>query len=153
MARKNGVGGSGNMETRVDSAETPAAAGQAGVPPTPGGEHEEEIPVVVVNLEELYDAVGGPMNSASDILEGILKAWGVKYSLLCNSSPDVGDEYYDEEFKNLLDEYYDKEEEIDEDPYVLAALRIAAQRGADAVIDFRDGYESALALVWRGEWR
>ena len=121
------------------------------VPPTPGGEHEEEIPVVVVNLEELYDVVGGPASAASTILEGILKAWGVKYEILCNSSPDTGDTYFDKEFDSLLDEYYNAymEGEIDEDPHVLTALHIAARRGADAVVDFRDGYESALAIAWK----
>jgi len=142
------------MDKRFENGKAPTSAERAeGSSPGSGATPGHEIPVITINLEELYDAVGGPDSSASSILEGILKAWGVKYSLLCNSSPDVGDKYFDEEFETLLDEYYDKEEEIGEDPYVFAALRVAERRNADAVIELYDGYESSLALVWRGEWR
>jgi len=140
------------MNKRFENGKAPTSALSAeGSSPGSGATPGHEIPVITINLEELYDAVGGPDSSASSILEGILKAWGVKYSLLCNSSPDVGDEYFDEEFETLLDKYYEAyiEGKINEDPHVLTALHIAARRGADAVIDFRDGYESAIAIAWK----
>jgi len=129
----------------------PTAEGSCSGSATPG----HEVAVVTINLEEVYDAVGGPESAASTILESLLKAWGARYKILCNSSPDVGDEYFDEEFENIAEALYGAymEGEVDEDPYVLAALRVAERHNADAVIVLYDGYESAIAIAWRSECR
>jgi len=55
------VRGGGCVEARAEAAETPAAAGQAGVPPTPGGWHVE-----IVRIEKRW-------NIGRESIEGVVE--------------------------------------------------------------------------------
>jgi len=135
-----------NAKGRVEGAETPAAAAQAGVPPTPGGEPEvpEEIPEVFISLEELYDTVGFPPTAAWETLKAILEKWSLDHVILYNVSPDAGIEYFDPEFERIAEKY----EEGDEDDWLTSAVRDYARRkGARAIVTYYDGYEEAAAVI------
>jgi hypothetical protein len=107
---------------------------------------KEEKKIIKLDLEELYDNVSVPECRASDVLEAILKAWGLKHVLLMNASPDVGDEFFDRGFEN---EYKKIERqivngEIDEEDFV---TKYAEKKGGKAVMLY-DGYEWAYAIVF-----
>jgi len=142
------VEGGLNREGRVSSGETPAAAAQAGVPPTPGGEREVRevnIDEVYIDLEDLYLTVSGPAAAAAEVLKALLDAWGVGYTLLYNDSPDAGIEYFDPEFERIAEKY----EESDEDDWLFSAAREYARAlHARALVVLYDGYERAAAVIF-----
>jgi len=137
-----------NREGRVDTTETPAAA-QAGVPLTPGGEQEvpEEIPEVLITLEDLYLTVGIPPTAAWETLKVILEKWSLDHVILYNDSPDAGIDYLDDEFEMLAKEY-ERKYGWEDDWLSLAVRDYARKRGARAIVTYYDGYEGAVALVF-----
>ena len=133
---------------RAEVAETPAAAAQAGVPASPGGQEvPEEIPEVFITLEDLYDTVGIPPTAAWETLKAILEKWGLDHVILYNDSPDAGIDYFDGEFERLAEEY-ERKYGWEDDWLPLAAKDYARKRGARAVVTYYDGYERAAALVF-----
>ena len=137
------VRGNGCVEGCVEAAETPAAA-QAGVPPAPGGEHEEEVPLLFIDLDEVYLQQGAPDGGAADILEAFVKEvltfYGdLRYEIFLAFNPDIGDYIISSDFKK----YEEEEEDLEK-----AAKMYALERGADMVVWLNDGYEGALALIW-----
>jgi hypothetical protein len=115
--------------------------------------------MIKIDLSALYENVGIPEHYAFNILEAILKAWGLKeatdgrqpssYRLLMNASPDAGNTFFDDEFEGEYRSVEGKVEsgELDEDDFV---DRYAAERGGVAV-RLLDGYEWAYAIVWPPE--
>ena len=146
MVEKIPVEGGPNAEGRVSSRETPAAAAQAGVPPTPGG--EQEVKEVWIDLEDLYLTVSGPAAAAAEVLKALLGAWGVEYAVLYNAS-DAGIEYFDREFERVAKKY--EKEHVRDDWLFLAARDFAREKGARAVVILYDGYEDAAAVVFDGD--
>jgi len=102
--------------------------------------------VVEVDLSSLYEVAPTPKARACDLLKALLEAWGLKYRLLANMSPDIDVEFFDEEFRR----FYRAAERahvhgaVEEDDIVGA---FAEREGAKAVRLF-DGYEWAYALVF-----
>jgi len=133
---------------RVDSAET-LPEGQGRVPPTPGGgeveEEGEEVPVLFIDLDEVYSQRGPPRESgAADLLEEfirrVLTFYGsLRYEVFVASNPDFGDYIRSEDFRPFEEEEFDLE---------VAAKKYALSRQADLVVWLDDGYEEALALIW-----
>jgi hypothetical protein len=112
--------------------------------------------VVKVDLEELYDALGGPDEAPARLLQRIVEFYGGKLILLVNVSTDVGTEVYyatDDEvrvrFERLVGEAFSKWdgsntpecwEELEE--------RLAKEFGA-VIVELFDGYDFAIAVVGR----
>jgi len=143
---KIGVRGEEFGVPRISEAE-PLPEGQGRVPPTPGGgeveEEVEEVPVLFIDLDEVYSQRGTPNGGAADLLEEFIKSvltfYGdLRYEVFVAFNPDFGDYVRSEDFKD-----YEEEFDLEE-----AAKRYAAAKQADLVVWLDDGYEGALALVW-----
>jgi len=109
----------------------------------------EEVPIVEIDLQDLYWVVR-PDVTASKILESILERYPVDYRILENSSPDVGSEYYDrawEKFEKKCEK--EKGDYLGKEEWLECARRYAATINADGIVYLFDGYESALAVIWR----
>jgi len=117
--------------------------------PTAGEAPIEEVPIVEIDLQDLYWVVR-PDTVASKILESILERYPVDYRVLENFSPDVGSEYYDQTWK-AFEKRCEKEkgDYMGKEDWLECARKYAKTVRADAVVYLFDGYESALALVWR----
>jgi len=103
----------------------------------------EEVPLLFIDLDEVYSQRGPPSGGAADLLEefikNILTFYGdLRYEVFVAFNPDFGDYIRGEDFAPFEEEF-DLEE---------AAKKYAAERGADLVVWLDDGYEGALALIW-----
>jgi len=115
------------------------------------GEAPREIPVIEVDLQDLY-RYGRPDITAAKILESILEVYNVEYSVLENSSPDVGSEYFDKGWKKFEKKCEkEKGDYMGKEDWLECARKYARETGAVAVVYLFDGYESALALIFEGE--
>jgi len=95
--------------------------------------------LIEIDLSDLYE-IAIPGCPASELLAAILKKWELKHRLLMNCSPDAGDHFFDEEFRQHFGENKkDDEEEVVRD--------FAKRKGATAVRLY-DGYEWAYAIVF-----
>jgi hypothetical protein len=114
--------------------------------------------VVKVNLEELYDALGGPDEAPASLLRRIVEYFKGKLILLVNVATDGDAEIYyaaDDEakvrFEKLVDEVFSKWDGSNT-PECWEELehRLAEEFNA-VVIDLYDGYDFAIAVAQRGE--
>ena len=96
--------------------------------------------LIEIDLSDLYE-IAIPDCPASELLAAILEKWGVKYELLVNCSPDAGDRFFDEEFR----QHYLRENEEDEEEVV----REFAERKKAIPVRLFDGYEWAYAIVFK----
>jgi len=119
----------------------------AGGSPSAGEAPIEEVPVAEIDLSGLYDVVR-PDVTAAKILESILERYPADYRILENYSPDVGSEYYDQSWKKFA-KRCEEEDIMDKRGWLECARRYATTINADGVIYLYDGYESAIAVVWR----
>jgi len=115
------------------------------------GEAPTEMPVVEINLSELYDVACGTDVAAIGKLQSILESYNAEYRLLENYSPDVGSEYYNEEWREFTKRCEEEYDILDKRSWLECAKRYATMVGADAVVYLYDGYESAVAIVWSKE--
>jgi len=105
---------------------------------------EGEVPLLFIDLDEVYSIRGAPNGGAADLLEEFIKSvltfYGdLRYEVFLAFNPDFGDYIRSEDFKDYEEEFEDLEE---------AAKRYAAVKQADLVVWLDDGYEGALALIW-----
>jgi len=96
--------------------------------------------LIEIDLSDLYE-IAIPDCPASELLAAILEKWGARYELLMNCSPDAGDRFFDEEFRqHFVEDKKDDEEEVVRD--------FAKHKGATAVRLY-DGHEWAYAIVFK----
>jgi len=104
----------------------------------------EEVPLLFIDLDEVYSQRGPPSGGAADLLEEFIKNiltfyGGLKYEVFLAFNPDFGAYILSSDFKDYEEESEDLEK---------AAKMYAAEKGADMVVWLCDGYEGALALIW-----
>jgi hypothetical protein len=127
--------------------ERGAGEGAAGSPAASKAPTDEfEVKWIRLDFSDLY-SLGHIDVLAAELLAQILDAYGVKYELLVNCSPDVGVTYYvyDLEFMRKFDEAqgWQEEEKVIEE--------YARKKGATAIVELFDGYEWAAAIIVSGE--
>ena len=106
--------------------------------------------VAVIDLKGIRPAAGAPRCSAAKLLEILLGAWGARYELLYDADFEWGvEEFLNEEYARLEREMRLVQNELNEDPHMLALRVYARWRGADGVVILYDGSGSAAALTWR----
>ena len=54
--------------------------------------------MIEIDLSALYE-IKSPDCHAHELLATILDMWGLEYTLLMNSSPSIGNEFFSDEFK------------------------------------------------------
>jgi polyhydroxyalkanoate synthesis regulator protein len=114
------------------------------------------VSVIKINLEELYDALGGPDEAPARLLQRIVEFYGGKLILLVNVATDGDTEVFyaeseevKEQFEELVMEVFSKWDGSNT-PECWEELehRLAAEFNA-AVIDLYDGYDFAIAVAKR----
>jgi len=96
-----------------------------------------EIDVFTIDLSNIYEL--SPEASATTILKKILENYKVRFKVVWGISPDVGDIIKEKDFEKYIDHRKHPLECVAE---------YAKDKGADAVVELRDGYELAYAVVW-----
>ncbi|MCC6005666.1 MAG: hypothetical protein LM590_15110 [Thermofilum sp.] len=112
--------------------------------------------VIRVDLEELYDALGGPDEAPASLLRRIVEYFKGKLILLVNVATDGDAEIYyaaDGEakvcFERLVDEVFSRWDGSNT-PELWEELEHRLAEEFDAVvIDLYDGYDFAIAVVGR----
>jgi len=113
--------------------------------------------VVRINLEELYDALGGPDEAPARLLQRIVEYFKGKLVLLVNVATDGDTEIYyatDDEAKAVFEELVMEVFERwngENTPELWEELehRLAVEFNA-VVVELFDGYDFAVAVVKRG---
>ena len=116
-----------------------------------------EADVISINLEPLYDALGGPDEAPADLLRRIVEFYKGKLILLVNVATDGGTEIYYAEsedvkatFEKLVDEVFERwNGENTPELWEELERRLAAEFDA-VVVELYDGYDFAIAVA-RGE--
>jgi hypothetical protein len=114
--------------------------------------------VIRIDLEELYDALGGPDEAPAHLLRRVVEYFKGKLILLVNVSTDVGTKVYyaasqdvKERFEKLVDEVFSKWNG-ENTPECWEELEERLAETFDAtVIELYDGYDFAVAVARRGE--
>jgi len=126
-------------EARPETGGPGAGAGAA----APAGEAPKWVEI---DLQDLYN-LGHIDIMAVDLLEKILDAYNLDYEILVNCNPDIGCEYAvdDNDFMRKFSEAQGRQEGrrvIEE---------YARKKGATAIVELFDGYETAFALIYGRE--
>jgi len=113
---------------------------------SPSAGEAPTIKWIELDFEELY-SLGHINITASKLLQQILETYNVRYEIVVNISPDVGAEYFTNDL-DFIRKFESAEGWWHEE--VAALVDYAKRRNAVAIVELRDGYETAFALVYKG---
>jgi hypothetical protein len=110
--------------------------------------------VIRINLEELYDALGGPEHSPAWLLRRILEFYKAKPIIIVNYVTDAPPEhkgyYIDYAETREAVEKFEKIQEDGEWKNWDEFLELLAEEFGASVVELYDGYDTAVAVARRG---